>query len=67
VAEDALENPGINGPGKSQIVRDVTRGWLESERERAEHDSIKGMSDKEKAETRKKLSAIRTLLLTATL
>ena len=35
------------------------RGWLESERERAEHDAIKTMSESEKAETRKKLSALK--------
>lgn len=38
------------------------RGWLESERERAEHDSIKGMTEIEKAETREKLSAIKALI-----
>ena len=35
------------------------RGWLESERERVEHDSIKGMSEDERAETLQKLSALR--------
>ena len=38
------------------------RGWLESERERAEHDSIKSMSEDEKAETRQKLSAIKSMI-----
>lgn len=38
------------------------RGWLESERERAEHDSIKGMSEDEKAETRQKLSALKDMI-----
>jgi len=38
------------------------RGWLESERERAEHDSIKAMSEAEKAETRQKLSAIKSMI-----
>ena len=38
------------------------RGWLESERERAEHDSIKNMSEAEKAEARQKLSAIKSMI-----
>ena len=38
------------------------RGWLESERERAEHESIKAMSEDEKAETRQKLSAIKSMI-----
>ena len=38
------------------------RGWLESERERAEHDSIKGMSEGEKAQTRQKLSALKEMI-----
>lgn len=38
------------------------RGWLESERERAEHDSIKGMTEIEKAETRIKLSALKAIV-----
>lgn len=38
------------------------RGWLESERERAEHDAIKYMSEDEKAETRRKLSELRTVI-----
>ena len=38
------------------------RGWLESERERAEHESIKAMSDNEKAETREKLSALKAII-----
>jgi ribosome modulation factor len=33
------------------------RGWLKSEREMAEHDSIKGISAAEKVATRGKLSA----------
>ena len=39
------------------------RGWLESERERAEHDSIKAMSEAEKAETRQKLSTIKSMIV----
>lgn len=38
------------------------RGWLESERERAEHDSIKTMSQSEKAETRQRLSALKKMM-----
>lgn len=38
------------------------RGWLESERERAEHDSIKTMSEAEKAEAREKLSALKAMI-----
>jgi ribosome modulation factor len=38
------------------------RGWLESERERVEHDSIKTMSEGEKAETREKLSALKAMI-----
>jgi ribosome modulation factor len=38
------------------------RGWLESDRERAEHESIKAMSDNEKAETREKLSALKAII-----
>jgi ribosome modulation factor len=38
------------------------RGWLESERERAEHDSIKNMSASEKAETREKLSTLKSMI-----
>ena len=38
------------------------RGWLESERERAEHESIKGMSESEKAEMREKLSALKMMI-----
>jgi len=38
------------------------RGWLESERERAEHDSIKAMSEAEKAATRENLSAIKSMI-----
>ena len=38
------------------------RGWLESERERAEHESIKTMSEAEKAEARQKLSAIKSMI-----
>jgi len=38
------------------------RGWLESERERAEHNSIKGMSESEKAEPREKLSALKMMI-----
>ncbi len=38
------------------------RGWLESERERVEHDSIKAMSEAEKAETRDRLSAFSNAL-----
>lgn len=38
------------------------RGWLESERERAEHDAIKRMSETEKTATRQKLSALRTMI-----
>jgi ribosome modulation factor len=38
------------------------RGWLESEREKAEHDSIKSMSEDEKAETRQKLSALKEII-----
>ena len=38
------------------------RGWLELERERAEYDSIKNMSEDEKAETRQKLSALKEMI-----
>lgn len=38
------------------------RGWLESQRERAEHESIKGMSESEKAEMREKLSALKMMI-----
>lgn len=38
------------------------RGWLESERERAEHESIKAMSEAEKAVTREKLSALKSMI-----
>jgi ribosome modulation factor len=38
------------------------RGWLESQRERAEHESIKGMSESEKAEMREKLSALKSMI-----
>jgi len=38
------------------------RGWLESEREREEHGSIKGMSEDKKAETRQKLSALKEMI-----
>jgi ribosome modulation factor len=38
------------------------RGWLASERERAEHDSIKALSEDEKAETRQKLSALKEII-----
>jgi ribosome modulation factor len=38
------------------------RGWLASERERAEHDSIKTMTEAEKAETRRKLSNIKSMI-----
>ena len=38
------------------------RGWLESERERAEYDAIKNMSEVEKADTRQKLSALKELI-----
>ena len=38
------------------------RGWLASAREGAEHDSIKGMTEIEKAETREKLSALKAMI-----
>jgi ribosome modulation factor len=38
------------------------RGWLESERERVEHDSIKNMSEVEKAEARQKLVALKEII-----
>jgi hypothetical protein len=38
------------------------RGWLESERERGEHESIKAMSEAEKADTRQKLSALKEMI-----
>ena len=38
------------------------RGWLASERERAEHDSIKTMSESEKVATREKLSALKAMI-----
>lgn len=38
------------------------RGWLESEQERAEHESIKSMSEDEKAETRQKILALKGLI-----
>lgn len=38
------------------------RGWLASEQERAEHESIKIMTADEKGETRKKLSAMRAAI-----
>ena len=38
------------------------RGWLDTERKRAEHDVLKTMSEAQKAETRQKLSAIKTML-----
>jgi len=38
------------------------RGWLESERERAEHESIKTMSESERAETRRKLSDLKSII-----
>lgn len=38
------------------------RGWLDSERERAEHDSIKAMTDTEKAKTRQKLSVLKAMI-----
>jgi ribosome modulation factor len=38
------------------------RGWLQSEREMAEHDSIKAMTDTEKAETRQKLSDLKAMI-----
>ncbi len=38
------------------------RGWLESERERAEHDSIKSMSASEKAKTRENLSSLKQMV-----
>ena len=38
------------------------RGWLESERERAEHDTIKDMSDDEKAKTRQWLSMLKEII-----
>ena len=38
------------------------RGWLASEQERAEHESIKAMSEGEKAKTREKLSALRAMI-----
>ena len=38
------------------------RGWLASEQERAEHESIKAMSEGEKAETREKLSTLKALV-----
>ena len=38
------------------------RGWLESERKRAEHDSIKDMSESEKAERLRKLSDLKAII-----
>jgi ribosome modulation factor len=38
------------------------RGWLDAERKRAEHESIKAMSEAEKAEARQKLSAIKSMI-----
>jgi ribosome modulation factor len=38
------------------------RGWLESERERVEHDSIKSMSASEKAKTRENLSSLKEMV-----
>ncbi len=38
------------------------RGWLESKRERAELDSIKTMTEAEKAETRQKLSDLKAMI-----
>lgn len=38
------------------------RGWLDSERERQEHDAVKGISELEKAETRRKLSTLRAMI-----
>jgi ribosome modulation factor len=38
------------------------RGWLASEQERAEHDSIKSMTEEEKTETRGKLSALKAMI-----
>ena len=38
------------------------RGWLESERERAEHDSIKSMSEAERMATREMLSALKSMM-----
>lgn len=38
------------------------RGWLESERERVGHDSIKTMTEAEKAETREKLSVLKAMI-----
>ena len=38
------------------------RGWLESERERVEHDSIKAMSEAEKDDTRGKLLALKAII-----
>lgn len=37
------------------------RGWLESELERAEHDSIKSMSASERAKTRENLSSLKEM------
>lgn len=38
------------------------RGWLESEREREEHGSIKGMSASEKAKIRENLSSLKQMV-----
>jgi ribosome modulation factor len=38
------------------------RGWLESEREKVEQDSVKGMSEIQKAATRAKLSALKEII-----
>lgn len=38
------------------------RGWLESERERADNDLIKNIGEPEKAETRQKLAAMKTMI-----
>ena len=37
------------------------RGWLESERERAEHDSIKNMSEEQRLQTITRLSALKAI------
>lgn len=38
------------------------RGWSESERKKAEQDSIKGMSNEEKLQKLKRLSAVKAIL-----
>jgi len=38
------------------------RGWLDTERKRAEQNVIKGMSETEKADIRQNLSSIKTML-----